>query len=54
MSKYINPDETGREHRPPREKKPQPLVKNGYCPRDGHYCEQPNCENCMFESSGAE
>ena len=25
-------------------------VKNCYCPRDGHYCEQPNCENCMFET----
>lgn len=26
-----------------------PLVKNLNCPYDGHYCEQPACENCQFE-----
>ena len=24
-------------------------IKNLYCPYDGHYCEQPSCENCNFE-----
>lgn len=52
MSKYgINPDEIGHEAKPMREYKPGPNIKNQLCPRDGHYCEQPNCENCMFEES---
>ena len=53
MSKYLNKDETGREQPNGKIWKSRPVVKNLYCPRDGHYCEQPNCENCMFETVGS-
>lgn len=49
MSKYLNPDEPGKEVAADPEYKERPLVKNLYCPHDGHYCEQPSCENCNFE-----
>jgi len=49
MSKYINRDDPGHEQKPKKRFKVRPQVKNLHCPRDGHYCEQPNCENCMFE-----
>ena len=52
MSKYLNPDEIGHENKNIVEKQGRPLVKNLYCPRDGHYCEQPDCDNCMFETVG--
>ena len=45
----LDRDEPGRENFPPERFKSQQRVKNLYCPRDGHYCEQPSCENCMFE-----
>lgn len=48
--KYINPEATGYEG--PYKQKPNggpPGVENLYCPYDGHYCEQPKCENCNFE-----
>ena len=48
--KYLNPEEPGKDKRPKREIKVRPQVKQQYCPRDGHYCEQPNCENCMYEN----
>jgi len=54
MGKYLNPEEVGHEpkkHRIPAERD---QVSQRYCPRDGHYCEQPDCGNCMAESSGAE
>lgn len=53
MSKYLNPETQGHEPRPKPVKKQRPAVKNMLCPRDGHYCEQPNCENCMFETVGS-
>lgn len=46
---YIDPEEKGREDWPEVTWKQRPRVKNLYCPRDGHYCEQPNCDNCMLE-----
>ena len=46
---FIDHEEKGREEFPMPEWKRRPLVKNLYCPRDGHYCEQPNCDNCMLE-----
>lgn len=49
MSKYLNPETQGYEQRPPKKKESRPQVKNLLCPRDGHYCEQPNCENCKYE-----
>ena len=52
MKKYLNPDETGREKYPKMKKLGRPPVKNTLCPRDGHYCEQPKCENCMMETVG--
>ena len=45
----LNPDEPGREKGNIEEWKPQQPIKNLYCPIDGHYCEQPQCENCNFE-----
>ena len=53
MSKYLNPETQGHEQRPKPVKTQRPAVKNMLCPRDGHYCEQPNCENCMFETVGS-
>ena len=50
MARYINPEYPGNEKRPRKVPHERPQVKNLYCPRDGHYCEQPNCENCMFET----
>lgn len=50
--KYISPDATGSELKPRLKLHERPQVKNLYCPRDGHYCEQPNCENCMNETVG--
>lgn len=48
--KYIDPEATGYEPQIDNRKKHYPRgVKNLYCPVDGHYCEQPNCENCNFE-----
>ena len=52
MSKYLNRDEPGREAKNKKARLPRQTVKNLYCPKDGHYCEQPNCENCMFETVG--
>lgn len=49
MRKYLNPEEPGYERGDPRDEQPRPHVKQMYCPRDGHYCEQPSCENCKFE-----
>lgn len=49
MSRYLDNNEPGFE-RPVKEvKKERPNVKNLYCPVDGHYCEQPQCENCNYE-----
>ena len=31
---------------------PRPHVKNCYCPIDGHYCEQGDCDYCNFEKKG--
>lgn len=45
----IDPERTGYEKPNPVYFRTQQEVKNMYCPRDGHYCEQPGCENCMFE-----
>ena len=45
----INPEETGYEPQNSKQFKPEELVKNGYCPIDGHYCEQPQCDNCNYE-----
>ena len=53
MSRYLNPDEPGFEEKDKERRQPRPSVKNTLCPRDGHYCEQPNCENCMFENVGS-
>ena len=50
----MNPDEPGRENPNATRFKPQQPIKNLYCPRDGHYCEQPDCSNCMFETVGAD
>lgn len=52
MNKYLNPDEPGHDKLDGRYRIKRPQVKNQRCPRDGHYCEQPNCENCMFEVVG--
>lgn len=54
MRKYLNPDESGHEKRNTRRAKERDLVDQLYCPRDGHYCEQHDCGNCMAESVGAE
>lgn len=48
--RYIDPEATGYEPQVDNKKRYYPRgVKNLYCPVDGHYCEQPNCENCNFE-----
>lgn len=54
MSKYIDPNNPG--HEDARDKsigwrgEGRPLgIKVEECPVDGHYCEQPQCENCNFE-----
>ena len=49
---WLNPDEPGKEGEDIKEWMPRPRVKNLYCPVDGHYCEQPSCENCNFEKVG--
>ena len=49
MSKYLNNNEPGYEKPDKENEKTRPAVKNLYCPIDGHYCEQPQCENCNFE-----
>lgn len=49
MSKYLNNNEPGYEKPVKEEFLDRPAVKNLYCPVDGHYCEQPQCENCNFE-----
>ena len=51
MRKYINPDEPGREQKNKKVWHQRDQVDNLYCPRDGHYCEQPDCDNCMHEST---
>ena len=48
----IYPESSGHERRNRRKPHEHPEVKNLYCPRDGHYCEQPDCGNCMGESVG--
>ena len=50
--KYISPDMPGSEPRPQKKYHDRPQVNNLYCPRDGHYCEQPDCGNCMGETVG--
>ena len=51
----LDADASGREQSSVSRARRNTGVKNQYCPRDGHYCEQPSCENCMFESvMGAE
>ena len=52
MNERLNRDETGAERRPMPIYRPQQPIKNCYCPRDGHYCEHPDCDNCMFETVG--
>ena len=47
--KYIDPEAPGYEVPNATRKKTRDRVKNLYCPYDGHYCEQPNCDNCNFE-----
>ena len=49
MSRFVNPEEPGVEKKPVVRHKQRGEVANCYCPRDGHYCEQPHCENCQFE-----
>lgn len=50
MSDWLNPEEPGKEIIEDRRVIWGPLgIKNTYCPYDGHYCEQPECENCQFE-----
>lgn len=48
----VDPDVAGWEIPDLVEKKPYPRVKNQYCFIDGHYCEQPSCENCNYEKLG--
>lgn len=56
MSHYLDRDEAG--HEKPNypdtgwRKPGPPCVKNKKCPIDGHYCEQPHCENCQYEKIG--
>ena len=47
--KYIDPEAAGSERQNKRVPARREKVDNCLCPRDGHYCEQPNCENCQFE-----
>lgn len=54
MSKYLNSEATGVERKPKRTPHTRPDVKNMYCPRDGHYCEQGDCGNCQAEGVGNE
>jgi len=49
---HIDPDAVGHENRNKKEPHVRPQVKNLYCPRDGHYCEQLDCGNCMGETVG--
>ena len=49
--RYLDPDATGYEAPNKVIYKTRDLVKNQYCPIDGHYCEQPSCENCQFEAT---
>lgn len=49
MNKYLDRDQPGKEKENTRVILERPRVKNQYCPVDGHYCEQPQCENCNFE-----
>ena len=51
MSRYLDNNEPGYERPVKENKKERPNVKNLYCPVDGHYCEQPQCENCNYEKS---
>lgn len=49
--RYLDPDATGYEAPNKVIYKTRDLIKNQYCPIDGHYCEQPSCENCQFEAT---
>ena len=53
MSKYLNPEAGGTEKKNKRKPHERPEVKQMYCPRDGHYCEQPSCADCMAEGAGS-
>lgn len=48
----IYPEATGHEEKNKRKPARRPEVKNMYCPRDGHYCEQGDCGNCQAEGAG--
>lgn len=49
MDLVITPDLRGHEAPNPVDPEYKQSVKNTACPIDGHYCEQPSCENCNFE-----
>ena len=51
LSERLNPEEPGRQAPNIKEWMPPQPIKNLYCPIDGHYCEQPGCENCNFEKN---
>lgn len=50
----IFPETTGHEEKNKRKPARRPEVKNMYCPRDGHYCEQGDCDSCMAETVGGD
>lgn len=51
MNEYIDPERAGKEARNKEEPHRRPRIKNQYCPIDGHYCEQPQCDNCNYEAT---
>ena len=50
MELTITPDLRGYEAPNPIDPEYRQPIKNLACPVDGHYCEQPNCDNCNYEA----